>query len=503
MSLTGGAHPLQQFLRQHVAPRVAALAGWLGERGPEPDPVVGLVLSGGGASASFQVGALRYLYDVVGITPTVITGTSAGSVLATLLAQADDARGQREVLDRIEEQYANLREPADLMVELDWFSELQKLVPALQRVGQARASHLEPQTITLPGLGLSRARRHPGAPGAAPPTGPVIRLPRWDTTPVRETLSAVWTVSRSRPDFETLVRGGRHEQSLYRRGPIFDRLLGPAMFDADRLARSATELRVGVVALESGELRYVTGRGVLVDRTDRPVPDQPPVPVVAAVHASCAIPAIYPPVRLGDEHYVDGATRENLPVEVAMTHLGATRCYAVNSLPSGVPVDSSYAGKDLLAIVLRAAAGIMSDEVQLDDVARAHAAGAVLIAPEVDVLGVLEVDPGLLAIAHDYGYLRAAEACEDASAAEQRVTRDLVELRRRIWKAEGPRPAGDGADSAEDDLGALKRQLRDLVARVPPGRRPPGADRWWQVWERHVVEITDPVSWVADPPPAG
>lgn len=51
---------------------------------------MGLVLSGGGASASFQVGALGYLYDVVGITPTVITGTSAGSILATLLAQAED-----------------------------------------------------------------------------------------------------------------------------------------------------------------------------------------------------------------------------------------------------------------------------------------------------------------------------------------------------------------------------------------------------------------------------
>lgn len=42
--------------------------------------MVGLVLSGGGARASFQVGALRYLYDEVGITPSVITGTSAGSI---------------------------------------------------------------------------------------------------------------------------------------------------------------------------------------------------------------------------------------------------------------------------------------------------------------------------------------------------------------------------------------------------------------------------------------
>lgn len=235
---------------------------------------MGLVLSGGGASASFQVGALGYLYDVVGITPTVITGTSAGSILATLLAQAEDHQDQRRVLAAVERQYENLRHPSDMMVELDWFTELQKLVPALQRVGQARASHLEPQTITLPSLGLHRSRRRLGEGGPRVSGGAVIRLPRWDTTPVRETLSVVWSLGRSRPDFEALLRGGRHEQSMYRRGPIFDQLLGPELLDPDKVARSATELRIAVVALESGELRYVTGRGVLVDRANRPVPGE-------------------------------------------------------------------------------------------------------------------------------------------------------------------------------------------------------------------------------------
>ena len=502
MSQPGGSPKLPALDRPGATTRLGALGRWWRSRRPAPEPVVGLVLSGGGASASFQVGALRYLYDVVGITPSVITGTSAGSVLATLLAQADDQAGQREILDRIDQQYGNLRQPSDMMVELDWFVELQKLVPALQRVGQARASHLEPQSITLPTLGLARARRR--ADDGTVTGGPVIRLPRWDATPVRETLSAVWSVGRARPDFEALLWGGRHEQSLYRRGPIFDVLLGPQMFDPDRLARSATELRVAVVALESGELRYVTGRGVLVDRADQPVPGEGPISLVDAVHASCAIPAIYPPVPLGAEHYVDGGTRENLPVEVAMTHLGATRCYAINSLPSGVPVDSSYASKDMLAIVLRAAAGIMSDEVQLGDVVRAQAAGAVLIAPEVDVLGVLEVDPGLLAIAKDYGYLRAAEACEQATPAQEQVTRELVELRRRIWKAEQAWAAARSTEQVDPpvaDLAGLKWQLRDLVAQVPAPRLPPGAERWWQTWERHVVEIEDPVDWVADAPP--
>ncbi|MGI3786110.1 MAG: patatin-like phospholipase family protein [Janthinobacterium lividum] len=459
----------------------------LRHRRRQPEPVVGLVLSGGGASASFQVGALRYLYDVVGIAPTVITGTSAGSILATLLAQADDHEGQRLVLDEVERRYAHLRRPADIMVELDWFSEVQKLVPALQRLGQARASHLEPPP---PATAVSPAPS---------PTSGRHRPRRRETTPVRGTLAVLWSVTRSRPDFEALLRGARHEQSLYRRGPVFDELLGPDLLDEARLARSATELRVSVVALESGELRYVTGRGVLVDRTDRPVPGEGPVALVDAVHASCAIPAVYAPVALGAEHYVDGGTRENLPVDIA-TRLGVTRCYAVNALPSGVPPDTGYADKDLLAIVVRATAGIMSDEVQLDDVVRAEAAGAVLIAPEIDVLGVLEVDPGLLAIAKDYGYVRAAEACEGASPADQRTTRDLIELRRRIWAEENERVAARAVDPGTDlvtGLDTLKRELRDLVARVPAGRLPAGADQWWQGWEGHVVEIGDPVTWSA------
>ena len=459
---------------------------------------MGLTLSGGGASASFQVGALRYLYNVVGIAPTVITGTSAGSILATLLAQADDHDGQRQVLDDVERAYEDLRQPADIMVELDWFTQVQKLVPALQRLGQDRVSPLEPDASAPPEPD-QRPRRRPagGGPGQRRAAGRAGRTP-WDTTPARETLALLWNLSRSRPDFDALLRGARHEQAMYRRGPIFDRLLGPDTFDAERLARSRTELRVAVVALESGELRYVTGRGVLVDRDDVPLVSEGPVLLTDAVHASCAIPAVYAPVPLGAEHYVDGGTRENLPVEIATKHLGVTRCYAIDALPTGVGTDSSYARKDMLTIVLRATAGILADEVRLDDAVRARAAGAVHIAPEVDVLGVLEVDPGLLAISRDYGYLRAAEACEGASPAEQQVTRQVVELRRRTWTTENERQAARALDpdaEALPDPASLKRELRDLIAQVPPGRLPPGADQWWQAWERHVVAIEEPVTW--------
>jgi NTE family protein len=144
----------------------------------------------------------------------------------------------------------------------------------------------------------------------------------------------------------------------------------------------------------------------------------------------------------------------------------------------------------------------MADEVLLNDVARARAAGAVIIAPEVDLIGVLGVDPGLLSISMDYGYVRAAEACEDATAEQQGVTRDIVEMRHHIWRVENSLFVPDSTDGfhakVQLDLAGLKSQLRDLVAQVPRDRLPAGAGEWWRVWEGHPYEITAPASWVED-----
>lgn len=45
---------------------------------------------------------------------------------------------------------------------------------------------------------------------------------------------------------------------------------------------------------------------------------------VEAVLASCAIPAVYPPVRIGDRYLIDGAVACNTPIRAAI-ELGATR----------------------------------------------------------------------------------------------------------------------------------------------------------------------------------
>lgn len=52
-------------------------------------------------------------------------------------------------------------------------------------------------------------------------------------------------------------------------------------------------------------------------------------PLVDAVLASCAVPGLLPPVRVGDEHFLDGGLVNSLPVDRAVT-LGATEIYVLH-----------------------------------------------------------------------------------------------------------------------------------------------------------------------------
>lgn len=54
------------------------------------DQRVAFVLAGGGFKGAFELGALQHLILEVGIVPDVITATSAGGVLGTVVAQGRD-----------------------------------------------------------------------------------------------------------------------------------------------------------------------------------------------------------------------------------------------------------------------------------------------------------------------------------------------------------------------------------------------------------------------------
>lgn len=500
-------------------------------------PVVGLVLSGGGARSSFQIGALRYLYDTVGITPSVITGTSAGAILGTVIAQSADHEGQRARLAQLDEIWRQMRSSSDMFQELPWFARLRERGPvwleafdrrkrrqgalgrSFKRVADLRhgitapadrttattedaAVEAEEVTATV-AAGVAAARPGTGTVARAEPAEPTESS--WVPAKLLESIDTLRTVGRAGSDLEEIVEGAQRERSMFRPGPIVDRLLDPEVFEQAQVAESGITLRIAVVALESGELRFVTEQGTMVDRENRPLPEDP-VDLVEAVKASCAIPMVFPPVRLGTENYVDGGVRESLPAAIAQDHLGVTECYAVVAGPStGVAREDSYADKDMLSIVMRTTTMIMTDEVQRDEVVHAKASGAVVIEPEFDVHDTLTIESGLVAIAIDYGHLRAAEAHLGATAEEQAVTRDLIMLRREIWRAEEAAFAPHSATREDEErmrqvarISGMKFELRDLVRAVPADRLPEDGEQWWRSWEQHDFEIPIAPAWAPD-----
>jgi len=71
------------------------------------------------------------------------------------------------------------------------------------------------------------------------------------------------------------------------------------------------------------------------------------VPISRAVQASAALPGLYPPVRIGDRYYVDGALRRTLHASVALDR-GVDLLIGINPL---VPYDAGEEGLPLKALI--------------------------------------------------------------------------------------------------------------------------------------------------------
>lgn len=474
----------------------------------------GLVLSGGGSKASFQLGALRYLYDVVGIEPTVVVGTSAGSILGALIAQSPERAHQAQSIRDLEELWLGMTRQSDMFTERTWFRRFRARGPELLALLQHenRSTWLSGGR-TLPRIQLPFTRgfqidaadeqqEEPATPEAAQAelTGQLETLALATLDPAgsssdlspSQVMTIIAGLSRMKGvgnDVGVILTGAEKTRSMYIPGPILRALLGEGgLFDSGKVPTSGVTTRIAMVSLETGELRFMREDGHLVDRYDVELP--------GAVHdfsrgvlASCSIPTVFTPVPMDDEHYVDGGVRENLPAEMAIGPLGCTTTYVVTSNAPGVRLSDSFADKDMFAIMLRATE-IQSDETERDEVAYARSAGAIVIEPEFDVHDSLTIDPGLLRINRDYGWIRAAEQHLGATVAEQALGRSIITARRRIWELERDY-LDDSREHDERDLlllARLKYDLRDQVPRLRDGVAPEGADTWWQTWEPHSFE---------------
>ena len=132
-----------------------------------PSPRSGLtafVLAGGGTKGSFEVGVLQYLVGVEGITPDIITATSAGAIAATVLAQA---RTQSEFAQRVDEIEGDVL----AWTQTEHVFGKQAWLGALEGTALGREIHSEITEGTRPPFPLSPARGLPDS-EVVPPAAP-------------------------------------------------------------------------------------------------------------------------------------------------------------------------------------------------------------------------------------------------------------------------------------------------------------------------------------------
>jgi hypothetical protein len=276
--------------------------------------------------------------------------------------------------------------------------------------------------------------------------------------------------------------------------------------DPALLRRPGLELRLAVTALRAGVLRFVTEDGTIVEsdaRTPAPGAAAGPVRVVDGAIASASVPMIFPPHSMGDDDYVDGGVVDMVPVRAAVA-LGATRIFAVVAVPLTLAREErDYGNAPAITIGLRSMGMIGVAERQMSNLGAPMPPGATLttVDPVVDVVGLFEVEPGLLRINRDYGWLRASDVLADgdpsllAEVAES--THAMVDARREAWRLE-EHLWSDAADAPDAGTMALVREQKSQVRRILGRRKdlgypvPEGHEAWWSEYEAH-----------AGAPPAG
>jgi predicted acylesterase/phospholipase RssA len=460
------------------------------------------VLAGGGTKGSFEVGVLQYLVGVEGITPDIIAATSAGAIAATVLSQARTPGEFAERVDEIERDVLAWTTADYVFGKQPWLRALEGTALGREIDREVTQGTRPPFPVT-PTSVLAAADSAPSGPADVRAQrrqarragrrrkrrfirlagGAALRLPR-----VRRHLRAGGS---SVLNLEPLAHGLRHGTPD-----------GVKAVDRSLLERPGLQLRLAVTALRAGVLRFVTEDGTIVEsdaRTPAPGEAAGPVDVVDGAIASASVPMIFPPHAMAGDDYVDGGVVDMVPVRAAVA-LGATRIIAVVAVPLRLPREErDFSAAPAISIGLRSMGMIGVAERQLANLSAPLPPGATLttVDPVVDVVGLFEVEPGLLRINRDYGWLRASDVLSDGDrtlvADLEASTHTLIDARREAWRLEELLWADAEGDEPDAGTMALVRERKVVVRRLLERRKqlgypvPDGHESWWTDYETHAA----------------
>ncbi len=309
--------------------------------------------------------------------------------------------------------------------------------------------------------------------------------------------------------------------SWYHLSPIYGQL---GVLNPRKVAQSGIQLRLAVVDLESGQLRFVTELGRFLDD------DGTAFDLIDGVLASGSMSGVFPPVQLGQDNYTDGGIRDLVPIRVALD-AGVDHVFAIYPSPGVIRVNGSFDGRrselPYLADLGSRCIDIMLDQNRRDEMSPGGVIGQLItsIQSSVEVHDGTTIDPGLISISMDYGYMRAFDVLEGGEQREELVglSDEITQRRRDVWETEYwangierlARPHARGVEQlvlvpspdALLDVRQQKRVIFDLVQRriqlKGAGAMPVGMERWWRQWERHPWDTYTDTPWQAFDSSAG
>jgi NTE family protein len=460
-----------------------------------------LAFSGGGSKGAFEVGVARCLYDVFGVRPDLLVGASVGALNAAKLAEGPAA------LPQLEQLWRNMMGPADLfLIRGEINTILNQLGPGMRTILRTKPLEdllgwsPEPPSMAVQNLNIAGGMLKFGMNAIGTGVfGSISDL-------LYMGLSVGLTIGKIVQAIEQLLL----RPSLLLFDPIES--LIQSDISPTKVAASGIQLRIVVNGARTGRVRYVDGNGAWVD--GGPAPG-----LRRALTASAAIPIAFPPITLPDsESYVDGGVLENIPIEAAV-RAGADEVIAILPSPAALPQPSA-APTTLLPVATRGMELLVdgSTRRQLEPF-RGWGVPVKVIAPRIELHNLLAVDPGLIKINMDYGYMCAYDEMQsDNSLRSQfRTSSDAItRIRWQIWWEEHfqnnwfpkgvwyetlSRPWGTAEEMGyiRDDKRRVRALVVDRVALAQGSKACVPADiaTAWTEWEGHFFSTLFPSPWGA------
>ena len=211
------------------------------------------------------------------------------------------------------------------------------------------------------------------------------------------------------------ARGGT---ALFTLAPIEARMR--AQFSQARATASGIKLRCVAVSVETGQLVEIDEAGFFFDfafpapAVPPGIAAAPPRDTIDGAIASSTMPGIFPARRIGNHTCVDGGVRDVVPVKTAVEHMGCNVVYAIrlSAPPAPMPLDPA---RTFPGVMARSVLELTYDEVGNDDTEPVRYGPGVTIhniRSTVTLHDSLVIEPGLIRIAIDYGWMRAADAVD-------------------------------------------------------------------------------------------